>query len=124
MSKVVERDLAGEHDARKPSRCQQLRKGTLSLAGLERYAVKQQFVVGHTEQKAGVAALGQSLLQLAPSGLELTFRALVARTVQPCVLDQNIEAVQERPGGRVPAGISLSRRDDSAASSRRVQRWQ
>ena len=124
MGKVVKRDLAGEHDAGKPSRGQQLRKGALSLPGFERYAVKQQFVVGNAEQETGVAALRQSLLQFVPSRLELTFRALVARTIQPRVLDQNIEAVQERPGGRVPAGISLSRRDDSAASSRRVQRWQ
>lgn len=101
-----------------------MRESALSLPGFERYAVQQQFVVGHAEQETGVAALGKSLLQLVPSRLELTFRALVARTVEPCVLDQNIEAVQERPGGRVPAGISLSRRDDSAASSRRVERWQ
>lgn len=119
MSEVIERDLAGEHDAGKPSRRQQLREGTLRLPGFEGYAIQQQLVVGHAEQKAGVAALGQSLLQLVPSRLELTFRALVIRTVQPGVLDQNIEAVQERPGGRVPAGISLSRGDDSAASSRR-----
>jgi hypothetical protein len=87
MGKVIQRNFTGEHDAGKPRRGQQLRERALSLPGFKRYAIKQQFIVRNPKQKSGVAGFGQRLLQLVPSRLELTFRAFVARTLQPRVLD-------------------------------------
>jgi hypothetical protein len=57
------------------------------------------------------------LLEFAPGGLELAFGALMGHSIQPGVLDQNIEAVEERPSGRAAAGIGLSCGDDNSLLS-------
>ena len=106
--KVVERDLVGEQDAGEPGGVQQLCEAALGLSGFERDAIEKKLVVGDAEQKTSVAAFGQRLLEFGPGGLELAFGTLVIHSIQPCVLDQNIEAVEERPSGRAAAGVGLS----------------
>jgi hypothetical protein len=113
--KVFERDLVREQDAGEPGGGQQLCEAALGLAGFERDAVEKKLVVGDAEQKTSITALGQRLLELVPGGLELAFRALVVRSIQPRVLDQNIEAVEERPGGRAAVSIDLSDVGDNQA---------
>ena len=115
--KVVERDLVGEQDAGEPSGGQQLCEGALRLSGFERDAIEKKFVVRDAEQKASVAALGHCLLQFGPGGLELAFGALVVHSIQPGVLDQNIEAVQEGPSGRAAAGVDLNGVNDNSLLS-------
>jgi hypothetical protein len=56
-------------------------------------------------------------LEFAPCGLELAFGALVIHSIQPGVLDQNIEAVKKRPSGRAAAGVGLSGVNDSSLLS-------
>ena len=121
--KVVERDLVGEQDAGEPGGGQQLCEAALGLSGFERDAVEKKLVVGNAEQKTSVAAFGQRLLQFVPGGLELVFGALVFHSIQPGVLDQNIEAVQERPSGRAATGIGLSDVSDNSLLSVR-ECWQ
>ncbi len=112
--KVVERDLVGEQDAGEPRGGQQLGEAALSLSSLERDAIEKKFVVRNAEQKTSVTALGQRLLEFAPSGLELALGAFVVGSIQPGVLDQNIKAVEERPSGRAAAGIGLRGVSDSS----------
>jgi len=107
-SKVVERDLVREQDAGEPGGSQQLGEAALGLSGFERDAIEKKFVAGNAQQESGIATFGNRLLEFAPSGLELVLGALVARSIQPGVLDQNIEAVQERASRRDAIGISLS----------------
>jgi hypothetical protein len=118
--KVLERDFAGKHDAGKPGGIQQLCEAALRLSRFERYAIKKKFVVGDAEQKASVAVFGQRLLEFLPCTFELTFRALVSHAVQPGVLHQNIEAVQERPSGRAAADIGWDRVGDNSLLTIRV----
>jgi len=113
-SKVFDGDLIREQDAREPGGVQQLREAALGLSGFERDAVEKKFVVGDAEQKTGVAALGQCLLEFAPGALKLAFGPFVRHSIQPRVLDQNIEAVEERASGRVAAGIGLDRVGDNS----------
>jgi hypothetical protein len=56
-------------------------------------------------------------LEFGPGGLELALGAFVVDSIQPCVLDQNIEAVKKRPSGRAAAGISVSGGSDSSLLS-------
>jgi hypothetical protein len=53
-------------------------------------------------------------LEFAPGGLELALGALVVHSIQTRVLDQNIEAVKERPSRRAAAGISWSGVSDNS----------
>ena len=92
-------------------------EGALSLPRFEWDAVKEKLVVRYTKQEAGIAGFGQSLLEFAPSRLELAFCALVGHPIQPGVLDQDIKAVKERPSGCIPAGVGLEIESDSTASS-------
>ena len=110
---VLERDLAGKQDAGKSGGIQQLCEAALRLSGFERNAIEKKFVVGDAEQKAGVAIFRQRLLQFLPGGFELAFGALVRHSIQPCVLDQDIEAMKEGPSGGAAAGIVLDGVSDS-----------
>ena len=112
--KVVERDLVRKQDAGESGGGQQLRETALGLSGFERDAIEKKFVVGDAEQKTSVTAFGQRLLEFVPGGLELAFRALMVHSVQPGVLDQNIQAVEERPSGRTAAGIGLGGVSDNS----------
>ena len=103
--KVIERNFIGEQNTGKSRSIQQLREAALGLPRLERNAVEKEFVVRDPEQKPSIAALGQCLLQFVPSRLELIFGTLVIHSIKPRVLDQNIEAMQERPGRCATAGI-------------------
>jgi hypothetical protein len=93
---------AGETRSRK-----QLRKAALSLPSFERDSIEQKFVIRNSKQKATVAVLRQSLLQLAPGGLELAFGTLVVHSIQTRVFDEDVETMDERASGRRAAGISL-----------------
>lgn len=115
--KVLERDFVGKQDAGKPGGGQQLREAALGLSRFERNAIEKKFVVGDAEQESGVAAFGQRLLEFGPGGLELALGAFVVDSIQPCVLDQNIEAVKKRPSGRAAAGISVSGGSDNSLLS-------
>jgi hypothetical protein len=53
-------------------------------------------------------------LEFAPGGLELALGAFVVRSVQPGVLDQNIEAVEKRPSRGAAASIGLRGVSDSS----------
>lgn len=92
---VVERDFIRKEDAGKPRGVQQVRKAALGLPGLERDAVKQEFVIGDTEEKTSVTTFGQRLLEFVPRRLKLAFGALVVGAIQTGVLDQNIQAVEK-----------------------------
>jgi len=89
------------------------------LPRFERNAIEQKLVVRNSEQEAGVAAFRQSLLEFLPSGFELTFGALVIYSVEASVLDENIEAMQERARRRATAGIGLGNGIDNSLLSRR-----
>ena len=114
--KVVERDLVGKQDAGEPGGVQQLCEAALGLPGFERDAIEKKFVVGDAEQKTSVAAFRQRLLEFAPGGLKLALGALVVHSIQPGVLDQNVEAVEERPSGRAAAGVGFDGVNDTASS--------
>jgi len=58
-------------------------------------------------------------LQFLPRGIELAFGAFVIYTVKASVLDQNVEAVEERPRRRASAGIGLGGGIDNSLLSRR-----
>ena len=118
--KVVERNLVGEQDAGEPGCGQQLCEAALGLSGFERDAVEKKLVVGNAEQKTGVAAFGQRLLEFVPGGLELVHGALMFHSIQPAVLDQNIEAVEERASGRAATGIGLGNVGDNRHLSVRL----
>jgi hypothetical protein len=92
-------------DAGQACRGQQLRECALRLPGFERDTIQKKLVIGDAEQEAAVAA--KRLLQFRPRGSELTFGALVVDPVEPRVLDENIEAVDEGTRGGAPAGIGL-----------------
>jgi len=47
------------------------------------------------------------MLQLIPGNLELPFRTLVLKAIQPNVLHENVQAVNKRASRRIPI-ISLS----------------
>jgi len=53
-------------------------------------------------------------LKFFPRRLELALGALVIRAVQPGVLDQNIQAVEKRPGGRAAAGVGMNGGGDNS----------
>ena len=112
--KVVERNLVRKQDAGEPRGGQQLCEAALGLSGFERDAIEKKFVVRDAKQKTSVAALGQRLLEFAPSSLELPLGAFVVRSVQPGVLDQNVEAVEKRPSRGAAAGIGLRGVSDSS----------
>ena len=105
--KVLERYFIGEQDTGKPGGGQQLCETALSLPGFERNAIEKKFIVRDAEQETSVAAFRQRLLKFFPGRVELALGALVGYSVQPRVLDQNIEAVQKRPSGRATAGIDM-----------------
>jgi hypothetical protein len=117
--KVVERDFVGEQDAGEAGSGQQLCETAFGLPRFERNAIEQKLVVRNSEQEAGVAAFRQSLLEFLPSGFELTFGALVIYSVEASVLDENIEAMQERARRRATAGIGLGNGIDNSLLSRR-----
>ncbi len=121
--KVVERDLVGKQDAGEPGGGQQLSEAALGLSGFERDAIEKKFVVGDAEQKTSVAGFGQRLLQFAPGRLELAHGALMVHSIKPGVLDQNIEAVEERTSGGAATGIGLGGgKDDTLLSV--MECWQ
>ena len=73
---------------------------------------RQKLIVCNSQQEAGLSGLGQPFLQLLPCYLELAFRPLVFYPVQPCVLHQNIQAVDKRPSRRIADSIVLGKRGD------------
>jgi hypothetical protein len=92
-------------------------KTALRLSCFQGNAIEKKFVVGYAEQKTCIPGFGQRLLEFVPRALELTFGAFVSRSIQPGVLNQNIEAVDERAGGRTAAGIGLDRVSDNSLLS-------
>jgi hypothetical protein len=57
------------------------------------------------------------LLEFVPCSLELTLGALMSYSIKPCVLDQNIEAMEKRPSGRAATGVSWSGVSDNSLLS-------
>jgi hypothetical protein len=53
-------------------------------------------------------------LEFVPCALELALGSFVSHSIQPGVLNQNVKAVDERPCGRVTAGIGLDRVGDNS----------
>ena len=100
-------------NAGKTGRSKQLGKTALGLTGLQGDAVKQKLVVRNAKNETSVRVLRQSLLQLAPSRLELSFGTLVVGSVKARVLNKNVKAVEERPRGRAAACIDLRDVGDS-----------
>jgi hypothetical protein len=94
-------------EAGQSSRGQQLCEAALGLARLDRDAIDQKLVVRDAEQEAVVPT--ECLPQFRPAGLELGFGPLVLDSVEPRVLDENIEAVEECPRGRIATSIGLGR---------------
>jgi hypothetical protein len=107
VCEVGERDLIGKVNAGQAGSGQELGEAAFRLAGFERNAVDKKFVVGNTQQEPVVAA--QRNLQLRPCCFELTVGPLVADTVQPGVLYQDIETVDE------------STRDNSLLAEREIR---
>ena len=114
MREVVERDFVRKQNAGETGGVQQLREAALGLSCFQWNAIEKKFVVRDAEQKATVAALGQRLLQFAPGRLELAFCALVIHSVQPRVLDQNVQAVKERPSGGATDSFGLTGVNDNS----------
>ena len=59
-------------------------------------SIQQQLVIGNTQQKSGVSPGGKRGLQFVPRDFELRFGAFVFKTVHPRILDENVQAVDER----------------------------
>src|SRR5579862_5522075 len=94
---------------------QELGEAALGLSGLERRAVQQEFVFGDAQQKRGVGALGQALLQLVPGDGELSLGSFVVQTVEANILNQYVQAVHECPRRGYPATFVCVCRDDNVA---------
>jgi len=82
-------------------------EAALGLTGFQRNAVEQKLIVGNPEQESTIAGPGQRLLELVPSGFQLSLCALMVDSVQTGVLDENVEAVDEGARSRVAVGIGL-----------------
>jgi hypothetical protein len=95
------------------------------MARFEGHAIKQQAGARDAKQES-LLSLGKGRQKLIPGGLELQFCPLVVETVEPDVLQQDIEAVDEGlgrsdfrgrfeligdDGGRSCARLSVRRRD-------------
>jgi hypothetical protein len=90
------------------------------LAGFERNAVDQKFIVGNTQKEPGVAA--QRNLQLRPGCLKLSFGPLVVDAVQPGVLYQDIETMDESTRGCAAAGLGFwCSRDNGLLAEREIR---
>jgi hypothetical protein len=115
--KVVDRNFVGKKNAGESRRRQQLGETALGLSGFERNAIEQKFIVGDAEKKTSVTAFGHCQLQFFPCGLKLPFGAFVVHSIEPGVLDQNIEAMEERARGSAAAGIGWSGVSDNSLLS-------
>ena len=90
--------IFGEVQAGQSGGGQQCRKAFFGLAGFQRNSIEQQFVVGNTKQETSIATAGQRRLQFIPRGLELRLGTFVFVAIHPRVLDEDVQAVNERPG--------------------------
>jgi len=94
--------------ARQSGSGQQLCETALCLSGFKRNAVEEQLVIGDAEKKTAVALFGKRLLQLRPGGFELSLSSFVVEAIQADVFDKDVEAVDERACGIVPALFRLA----------------
>jgi hypothetical protein len=78
------------------------------LAGFQRNAIEQELIVGNAKNETGIPALGERVLQFLPGGLKLAIGALMVGSIEPRVLDEDVETVEERPRRRAPSGIGLN----------------
>ena len=115
LDKLFLGDLIGEVDAGQAGSGQQLREAAFGLAGLQRSAIEQKFILRDTEQEGAVRSLGQALLQLVPCSCKLSLGALVLEAVQANVLHQYVQTVYERSGRGYPAAVVCVCRYDGAA---------
>jgi hypothetical protein len=106
--KIIERHFVREQDAGEARGIQQLCETALGLTGFERYAIEQKFIVGDAQHKTSVSGLGQGVLQLLPGDFKLTVSAFVVGSIQPRVLNEDVETVKERPRRRATSGIGLN----------------
>jgi hypothetical protein len=106
--KVFESHLVRKQNAGEAGSVQQLCETALGLAGFQRNAIEEELVFRDAEYKTGVSRLRQGLLQFMPGSFKLAVGALVIVSIQPAVLDENVETVEEGPRRRAAAGVNLS----------------
>ena len=92
---------------------QQLREAAFCLPGFERRAIQQKFVFGNSQKEGAIGSLGKAFLQFIPGNGELAFGSLVVQAIEPNVLHQYIQTVDERPRGGDSSALVCVGRDDN-----------
>jgi hypothetical protein len=98
---VLPSDFRGELNAGEASRRKQLRKAAFGGRGINGHAIEQELRAGSAQQHAGFIRDGNGRVQFVPGGVELLGRARVVKTVEPRVLEQDVQATDESARGVV-----------------------